>query len=117
MKNYRKVNIELTDKLVGKLMDEKLNTDRWEHKLKNNYEKVTKIISMFADKNKPLLEIGVRVGYLFDYLKEAGFTNDMKVDCQKNYELEGILYYQCGIIHGPYKKTKVKRRVPQIHKS
>lgn len=84
MKNYKEVNIELTNKLVNKLMDKKLNTDRWERTLKKNYEKVVKIINEFAYKKQPVLEIGVRVGYLFDHLKEAGFTDLFGVDISEH---------------------------------
>jgi len=43
--------------------------------------------------------------YRIKKMAEAGFTNDMEIACEKNFKLNGILYYQCGIIRGPYKKT------------
>ena len=43
--------------------------------------------------------------YRIKKMAEAGFTDNMEVDSEKDFERNGILYYQCGIIHGPYKKT------------
>ena len=44
------------------------------------YLNIVGIMEEFAEKDKPLLEVGVREGFLFDFLQEAGFTDLYGID-------------------------------------
>ncbi len=61
---YKEVNRELTAKLIKE--DHSKGTVK-------RHEEIANIMSKWADKEEPLLEIGVRQGYLFDHLSKHGF--------------------------------------------
>jgi len=74
MKDYKKVNIELTKKLI----EERMNKPN-EGTLKR-HKKIVEILNEYADKSKPLLEIGCREGDLFVLLEKQGFEDLYGVD-------------------------------------
>jgi SAM-dependent methyltransferase len=71
MDDYVNVNRKLTAKLI------KEGHSKGTFK---RHEKIANVVSKWADKSKPLLEIGVREGYLFDHLKKYGFKYLYGVD-------------------------------------
>ena len=75
MDDYRKVNIEKTAELVERRRVKGVGPG-----IKKRHENIVKTINQFTDKNKPLLEIGVREGFLFDHLKKHGYGNLYGVD-------------------------------------
>jgi SAM-dependent methyltransferase len=72
---YREVNIEKTAELVEIRKVKGVGPG-----IKKRHENIVKVVNKFADKNKPLLEIGVREGFLFDHLKNHGYKNLYGVD-------------------------------------
>lgn len=72
---YKEVNIEKTAELVERRKVKGVGPG-----IKKRHENIVKVVNKFADKKKPLLEIGVREGFLFDHLKNHGYSNIYGVD-------------------------------------
>lgn len=72
---YKEVNIEKTAELVERRKVKGVGPG-----IKKRHENIVKVVNKFANKNKPLLEIGVREGFLFDHLKNHGYKNLYGVD-------------------------------------
>jgi 2-polyprenyl-3-methyl-5-hydroxy-6-metoxy-1,4-benzoquinol methylase len=74
MKNYRKSQIETTRRLIKRRKRKVRNA------LIERHERVASIVSKYSDKNKPLIELGVLEGLLFDIFKRRGFVNLYGID-------------------------------------
>ena len=75
MDDYRQVNIKKTAELVERRRKNGVGPG-----IRKRHENIVKTINKFANKQKPLLEIGVREGFLFDHLKNHGYTKLYGVD-------------------------------------
>jgi 2-polyprenyl-3-methyl-5-hydroxy-6-metoxy-1,4-benzoquinol methylase len=76
MKIYKELQVENTKRLV----DSKKRRQGGGPGLKKRWRNIVNIVVKYADKNKPLLEVGVLEGLLLDYFKQEGFTNLYGVD-------------------------------------
>lgn len=75
MNNYIEFNRKLTSEFVE--IRRKKGVDEG---VKKRHSNIVKIISRFSDKYKPLFEIGVREGFLFDHLCENGYIDLYGID-------------------------------------
>jgi ubiquinone/menaquinone biosynthesis C-methylase UbiE len=75
MDDYAEVNRKKTAELVEIRREKGVGPG-----IKKRHENIIKVVNKFADKNKPLLEIGAREGFLFDHLKKHGYKNIYGVD-------------------------------------
>ena len=73
--SYKEVNIKKTAELVEERRVKGVGPG-----IQKRHERIVKVVNKFAKKQKPLLEIGVREGFLFDHLKNHGYTNLYGVD-------------------------------------
>lgn len=71
--NYIEVNRKVTRKLLKKFEKEGIGEGRV-----NRYKRLSELLEKFADNKKSLLEIGVRCGWLFDFLD--GFEDVYGID-------------------------------------
>jgi 2-polyprenyl-3-methyl-5-hydroxy-6-metoxy-1,4-benzoquinol methylase len=75
MGDYAEVNRKKTAELVEQRRVKGVGPG-----IKKRHLNIVNVVSKFADKKKPLLEIGVREGFLFDHLKNHGYNNLYGVD-------------------------------------
>jgi len=75
MDDYAEVNRKKTAELVEQRKVKGVGPG-----IKKRHENIVKVVNKFADRKKPLLEIGVREGFLFDHLKNHGYSNIYGVD-------------------------------------
>ena len=75
MENYKEVNRKKTAELVEERRVKGVGPG-----IRKRHENIVRLVSKYADKSKPLLEIGVREGFLFDHLKNHGFASLYGVD-------------------------------------
>lgn len=75
MEDYRENNRKKTAELIEERKVKGVGIGT-----KKRHENIVKIVNKFADKTKPLLEIGVREGFLFDYFKKHGYISLYGVD-------------------------------------
>lgn len=81
MKGYEQSQIDLGKRLVvANKRTQKRGRYHGGPGLVKRHMLVTQWISKFANKNEPLLEVGCCEGYLFDHLKDAGFTDLYGID-------------------------------------
>ena len=73
--DYKEGNAELTESLVKQFELNGIGPG-----VNERHMQVVEIVNRFADPTKPLLEVGARVGHLFDRLKKMGFTDMYGVD-------------------------------------
>lgn len=72
--------IEFNNKITKNLLQTQNDSEK--QKIKNKrHLPIIKIVSKYADKKLPLLDIGAREGNLLQLLSENGFNNLMGVDC------------------------------------
>lgn len=71
--DYKEENIKKTEELIL----ERMVTGNL---AKKRHENIANLVSKYANKNGSIFEIGVREGFLFDYLKEAGFNDLYGID-------------------------------------
>lgn len=76
--NYIDQNIKYTKKLL-----DNITKDRYKELRINRYVPLIEMILKYTDVKKPLLDIGIREGALFDVLKEFGFTDLFGIDIYK----------------------------------
>ena len=80
---HKKDYIKINSKITKKLLDTQGQSEKNKIKVKRHMP-ILKIVSKYADKNLPLLDVGAREGNLLKLLSKDGFKNLSGVDISED---------------------------------